>query len=120
VPSIRYISTAERVGADAIIVVGPECGGHPGLDKIGSIVQAAQAPQVTELPVIAAGGFGSGRQLVAALAMGNEAILMGSRMLVSEELWISEEHKRQVVAGKGYESVVIKSLLGDDHRVLNS
>jgi len=120
IPSVRYLHTAERVGADAVIVVGAECGGHPGVDQVGTIVQAAHAPQVSSLPVVAAGGFGTGRQLVAALAMGNDAILMGSRMLVSEELWIHEDYKRKVVEGRGYESVVVKKLLRDHHRVLHN
>ena len=118
VPAIKYLGTAERVGADAVTVVGQECGGHPGIFMIGSMVQAAQAPFETRLPTIAAGGFATGRQLVAALAMGNGAMLMGSRMLVAEELWISAKFKEFVVASDGTEGVVAKKILRDNHRIL--
>lgn len=120
VPALAYVDTAQRVGADAVIVVGAECGGHPGIYQIGSMVQSAQAPRATRLPTVAAGGFGTGRQLVSALAMGNGAMLMGSRMLVSRELWIHEDYKQRVVEGKGTESVVVKKLLRDHHRVLDN
>lgn len=120
VPAVKYVATAERVGADAVIVVGAECGGHPGTFLIGSIVQAARAPEVTALPVVAAGGFGTGRQLVAALAMGAGAVLMGSRMMVAEELWVHDDYKRRVAAGDGTESKVVKQILRDHHRVLDN
>ncbi|APO70695.1 2-nitropropane dioxygenase protein (plasmid) [Rhizobium gallicum] len=120
IPALRYIATAERVGADAVIVVGQECGGHPGIYMIGSIVQAALAPFETRLPTIAAGGFATGRQLVAALAMGNGAILMGSRMMVAEELWINQKFKEFVVSADGTESVVAKKAFRDNHRILDN
>lgn len=120
VPAVRYIHTAVRVGVDAVIVVGQECGGHPGTFMIGSMVQAAQAPRATDLPTIAAGGFATGRQLVGALAMGNAAMLMGSRMMVAEELWISRKFKEFVVASDGTEGAVIKKIFRDNHRVLRN
>jgi nitronate monooxygenase len=120
VPAIRYVPSAVRAGADAVIVVGAECGGHPGIYLIGSMVQAAQAPEVAGIPVVAAGGFGTGRQLTAALALGCGAVLMGSRMMVAEELWVHEDYKLRVVAGDGTESTIVKQLLRDHHRVLDN
>lgn len=120
VPAVRYVPTAVRAGADAVIIVGAECGGHPGIYQIGSMVQATRAPEIAGIPVIAAGGFGAGRQLVAALSMGCDAILMGSRMLVSSDLWIHDDYKRRVTAGDGTESKIVKKLLGDHHRVLDN
>ncbi|MBD0416745.1 NAD(P)H-dependent flavin oxidoreductase [Oryzicola mucosus] len=120
VPAVRYVPTAVRIGADAVIVVGADCGGHPGVYQISSIVQATRAPEIASIPVVAAGGFGTGRQLVAALSMGCGAMLMGSRMMVAEELWVHEDYKRRVVAGDGTESQVVKKLLRDHHRVLDN
>ncbi|SFC26711.1 NAD(P)H-dependent flavin oxidoreductase [Tropicimonas isoalkanivorans] len=120
VPAIRYVATAERVGADAVIVVGQECGGHPGVYMIGSMVQAAQAPRATALPTIVAGGFATGRQLVSALAMGNAAMLMGSRMMVAEELWIDRKIKDFAVRSDGSEGMVVKKIFRDNHRVLGN
>jgi NADH:quinone reductase (non-electrogenic) len=120
VPAVRYAHTAARMGVDAVIVVGNECGGHPGIYQIGSIVQAAQAPREIGLPVVIGGGIGTGRQLAGVLAMGADAITMGTRMLVAKELWIHCAVKAQVVAGDGTESVVVKTAIRDHHRVLRN
>lgn len=118
VPAVRYAHTAARLGVDAVIVVGNDCGGHPGIYGISSMVQAAQATAELGLPVVIAGGIGTGRQLAATLAMGADAILMGSRMLVAKELAIHDAYKEQVVRGNGTESIIVKTGLQDHHRVL--
>jgi NAD(P)H-dependent flavin oxidoreductase YrpB (nitropropane dioxygenase family) len=117
VPAVRYALTASRLGVDAVIVVGNDCGGHPGIYGIGSIVQAAHAARVIDLPVVIGGGIGTGSQLAAVLAMGADAVLMGTRMLVTEELWIHPNAKQLVVQGDGTESVVVKKSIRDHHRV---
>lgn len=119
-PGVRYALTAQRMGVDAAIVVGYECGGHPGTRMIGTMVQAAHAPQALDIPVVIAGGIGTGRQLVAALAMGADAVLMGTRMLVADEVWVHADHKKRLAAADGTESVIIKTLLRDNHRVLDN
>src|SRR5581483_8307514 len=58
VPAVRYAMTAQRLGVDAVIIVGAECGGHPGVYQIGSMVQAAHAAQVLDIPVVIGGGIG--------------------------------------------------------------
>lgn len=118
VPAVRYAHTAARLGVDGVIVVGNDCGGHPGIYGISSMVQAAQATAELSLPIVIAGGIGTGRQLAACLAMGADAILMGSRMLVAKELAIHDAYKEQVVRGDGTESIVVKTGLRDHHRVL--
>jgi NAD(P)H-dependent flavin oxidoreductase YrpB (nitropropane dioxygenase family) len=120
VPAVRYAHTAVRMGVDAVIVVGNECGGHPGIYQIGTIVQAAQAPAEISLPVVIGGGIGTGRQLAAVLAMGADAVIMGTRMMVAEELWIHPDVKARVVAGDGTESVVVKTAIRDHHRVFRN
>ena len=120
VPAVRYALSAVRLGVDAVIVVGNDCGGHPGIYGIGSIVQAAHAAQVIDLPIVIGGGIGTGRQLAAVLAMGADAVLMGTRMLVTEELWIHPATKDLVVNGDGTESVVVKKALRDHHRVFRN
>lgn len=120
IPAVKYAKTAERVGADAVIIVGNECGGHPGVFQIGSIVQGAHGPSVLNVPCIIGGGIGTGRQLVGTLAMGADAIIMGTRMLVAEELWIHRDYKELVARMDGTESVVVKKAIRDHHRVLNN
>lgn len=117
VPAVRYAVSAARLGVDAVIVVGNDCGGHPGIYGISSMVQAAHAARAIDLPVVIGGGIGAGSQLAAVLAMGADAVLLGTRLLVTEELWIHREVKRRVVAGDGTESVIVKKSLRDHHRV---
>ena len=117
VPAVRYAKSAVKLGVEAVIVVGNDCGGHPGIYGIGSIVQAAHAAQVLDVPIVIGGGIGTGRQLAAVLAMGGDAVLMGTRMLVTEELWIHPAAKDLVVQGDGTESVIVKKALRDHHRV---
>lgn len=117
VPAVRYAISASRLDVDALIVVGNECGGHPGVYQIGTMVQAAQAPSAVAKPVVVGGGIGTGRQVAAALAMGAEGVILGTRMLVAEELWIDRRYKDFVAAADGTESVVVKKALRDHHRV---
>ncbi|QJP08674.1 NAD(P)H-dependent flavin oxidoreductase [Pseudomonas multiresinivorans] len=120
VPAVRYARSAARLGVDAVIVVGNDCGGHPGTYGISSMVQAAHAPKEVSIPVVIGGGIGAGRQLAATLMMGADAILMGSRMLVAEELWIHRQYKERLVQSDGTESIIVKTGLRQHHRVLNN
>ena len=117
VPAVRYALSASKLGVDAVIIVGNDCGGHPGLYGIGSIVQAAHAAQAIDLPIVIGGGIGTGSQLAAVLAMGADSVLLGTRMLVTEELWIHPNAKDLVIRGDGTESVVVKKSIRDHHRV---
>ncbi|MEE1868357.1 NAD(P)H-dependent flavin oxidoreductase [Pseudomonas auratipiscis] len=120
VAAARYARSAARLGVDAVIVVGNDCGGHPGVYGISSMVQAAQVPNEVSVPVVIGGGIGTGRQLAATLTMGADAVLMGSRMLVAEELWIHRNYKDLLVRSDGTESVIVKTGLRDHHRVYNN
>lgn len=83
--SVDHALAAEERGADAITVEGYECAGHPGMNRIGSLVLIQRAVQEVKIPVIAGGGFVDGKGLIAALALGAEAILMGTRFFVTRE-----------------------------------
>jgi len=82
---VRDIRTAERVGADAVTILGFEAAGHPGLEDVASLVRIPIAVDAVNIPVIAAGGIGDARGFVAALALGAEGVLMGTRFLASKE-----------------------------------
>jgi NADH:quinone reductase (non-electrogenic) len=120
VPAVKYAFTAERLGVDAVIIVGAECGGHPGIYQIGSMVQAAHGPAALKLPVVIGGGIGTGRQIAATLAMGADGVVLGSRMLVAEEMWINRSYKEMVAAADGTESVIVKKSIRDHHRVYHN
>lgn len=120
VPAVTYAHTAARLGVDAVIVIGNDCGGHPGVYGIGTMVQTADAAQQIALPLVVGGGVGHGSQLAGALAMGADAVILGTRLLVAEELWIHRNYKEFLVSSKGIESTVVKKAIRDHHRVLRN
>jgi nitronate monooxygenase len=96
--AVRHAVKAERIGADAISIDGFECAGHPGEDDVpGLILIPAAADRVT-IPMIASGGFGDARGLVAALALGADGINMGTRFMCTVESPIHQRIKERIVA----------------------
>jgi nitronate monooxygenase len=84
-PGVKFARTVQRLGCDAVCVVGHECGGHPGMDEVSTLVMVPATVDAVDIPVVAAGGFADGRGLVAALALGAEAVLMGTRFMATQE-----------------------------------
>lgn len=97
VPAVRYAVKAASIGVDVVAIVGAECGGHPGLDMVGSFVNAAWAESRLNIPFLIGGGVGRGSQIVAALAMGAEGVVIGTRFMVAEEIWAHVDYKRRLV-----------------------
>ena len=95
--AVRHAVKAEKLGVDAISIDGFECAGHPGEDDIPGLVLIPAAADRVTLPLIASGGFADGRGLVAALALGADAINMGTRFMATVEAPIHENVKRQIV-----------------------
>ena len=96
--SVRHALTAQRLGVDAVSIDGFECAGHPGEDDIpGLILIPATADRLT-VPLLASGGFGDGRGLVAALALGADGITMGTRFCATQEAPIHDNVKQAIVA----------------------
>ncbi|HEX8961220.1 MAG TPA: nitronate monooxygenase [Geobacteraceae bacterium] len=100
VPTVRLALKAQEVGVDAVTVVGAECGGHPGMELVGTFVQAAVAARELSIPLIVGGGVGTGAHLVAALALGAEGVIIGTRFLVAEEIWAHRSFKEKIVSAR--------------------
>jgi nitronate monooxygenase len=96
--AVRHALSAERMGADCISIDGFECAGHPGEDDIPGLVLIPAAADKVKIPMIASGGFGDGRGLAAALALGADGINMGTRFCVTKEAPIHENVKQFIVA----------------------
>lgn len=115
----RQAIKAEQCGADAVMVVGQEGGGHLGRDDIGTSVLIPQVVDSVNIPVIASGGFGDGRGLMAALVLGAEGIEMGTRFIaVKECVHAHELYKNALVSGTENDTVVIKRSIGAPARVI--
>jgi len=95
--SVRHARSAERLGVDAISIDGFECAGHPGEDDIPGLILIPAAADKVKIPMIASGGFGDGRGLVAALALGADGINMGTRFCATKEAPIHPRIKRFLV-----------------------
>ena len=96
--SVRHALSAQRMGVDVISIDGFECAGHPGEDDIAGLILIPACVDKIDIPVIASGGFGDGRGLVAALALGAEGINMGTRFCATKEAPIHENCKQALVA----------------------
>jgi NADH:quinone reductase (non-electrogenic) len=115
----RQAIKAEELGADAVMVVGQEGGGHLGRDDVGTMVLVPQVVDAVSIPVIASGGIGDGRGLMAALSLGAEGIEMGTRFIATKEcVHANELYKKSLVEGNESGTVVIKKTLGTPARVL--
>ncbi len=95
--AVRHALSAERMGADAISIDGFECAGHPGEDDIPGLILIPAAADKVTVPMIASGGFGDGRGLAAALALGADGINMGTRFCATQEAGIHENVKQKIV-----------------------
>ena len=119
VSTVRHaVSAARKLDIDAITIVGAECGGHPGLELVSSLVQAVVGPDQIEIPVVIGGGIGHGRQIAAVLGMGAEAVLVGTRVLVAEEVWSHPEVKKQVVNAGAADSTLVMASFRNTSRVM--
>ncbi len=83
--TIRHIQKAEEVGADAVVVSGTEGGGHSGFNQITTMCLVPQAVNSVSIPVIAGGGIVNAQGFMGALALGAEAIYMGTRFMATKE-----------------------------------
>ncbi len=91
--SVRHALKAQAVGVSAVTIDGFECAGHPGEDDIPSLVLLPQAVEALNVPVAGCGGFSDGKSLVAALALGGEAIVMGTRFMATKEAGVHQNVK---------------------------
>ncbi|MCR8849213.1 nitronate monooxygenase family protein [Rossellomorea sp. SC111] len=121
VASKRQAMKAEELGADAVMVVGQEGGGHLGKDDIGTFVLIPRVEDAVSIPVIASGGIGDGRGLMAALSFGAEGVEMGTRFIATKEcVHASDVYKRALIEGDESGTVVIKRSLGAPARAISN
>lgn len=116
-PSTRHALSAEKSGADAVSCVGFECAGHPGADNIGTMVLVREASQKCKVPIIAGGGIVDGYGLAAALSLGAEGIIMGTRFLATEEAPISAQHKQWILNATERDTLIIQQSIKNQARV---
>ena len=97
VSSSKFARKAEEAGCDAVVAEGFEAGGHNGREETTTMVLIPAVVEAVKIPVIAAGGIATGRQMLAAMVMGAEGVQMGSAFVASEEASSHIEFKKAVI-----------------------
>ena len=116
----RDIRTAERVGVDAVAILGIEAAGLPGMEDVTSMVRIPVATDAVKIPVIAAGGIADARGFVAALALGAEGVLMGTRFLASKECPIHSKIKERLLELQETDTMMIMRSIRNPERVIRT
>lgn len=106
VSSSKFARKAEEAGCDAIVAEGFEAGGHNGREETTSMVLIPAVAAAVKIPVIAAGGIATGRQMLAAMVMGAEGVQMGSRFVASEEASSHHSFKQAVINAQEGDTVL--------------
>ena len=107
VASVEHAKKAEAAGVDALVVDGAEAGGHPPPNQVGTIVLVRRVVRATKLPVVASGGVADGAGIAALLALGAEAVQLGTRFIATPEASVHDNYKRAVLAADVQDSCLV-------------
>ncbi|HEX4958696.1 MAG TPA: nitronate monooxygenase [Lacibacter sp.] len=111
VSSSRFAQKAEEAGCDAVVAEGFEAGGHNGREETTTMVLIPAVKKAVQIPVIAAGGIATGRQMLAAMVLGAEGVQIGTRYVASEEASSHINFKNLVINSKeGDTKLMLKQL----------
>jgi len=112
VPSVKFGLKAESAGCDAVVGEGVEAGGHNGFDEISTMTLIPQLVDVLNIPVIAAGGIGDGRGILAALSLGADGVQIGTRFAATEESSAHPNYKQRIVEAVDNDTVLALKKIG--------
>ena len=111
ISSSKFARKSEEAGCDAIVAEGFEAGGHNGREETTTMVLIPAVVSAVKIPVIAAGGIATGKQMLAAMVMGAEGVQMGSRFVASEEASSHINFKNAVInSNEGDTILTLKQL----------
>lgn len=116
--SVRHAIKAQKIGCDAVSIDGFECAGHPGEDDVTSLILIPLTADALTIPFVASGGFGDGRGLAGALALGADGINMGTRFVATKEAPVHGNVKQALVDHDELNTRLIMRTLRNSERVL--
>lgn len=119
-PNAHVARRMREKGVDVISIAGFEVAGHPSLDGIGTFVIANKVATECDCPVLAAGGVADGKGLAAALALGADGVVMGTRFVATTECPISENHKNWILEHGEKDTVIVQKSIHNAIRVSNN
>jgi NAD(P)H-dependent flavin oxidoreductase YrpB (nitropropane dioxygenase family) len=118
--SIRHALSAQKVGVDAVTMLGFGSGGHVGMDNVSNFILIPQAVRRLNIPVIVGGGIADGRGLLGALAMGAEAVLLGTAFFATEESPVHRNIKDKIVDARETDTSLIMSSIKNPMRCVHN
>ena len=95
--SVKFARKSEEAGCDAVVAEGFEAGGHNGREETTTMVLIPMVREKIKIPLIAAGGIATGRQMLAAMALGADGVQIGSRFAASEESSVHVNFKKKII-----------------------
>jgi len=107
VASVEHAKKAEAAGVDALVVDGAEAGGHPPPSNVSTLVLVRRVVRATRLPVVASGGVADGAGIAALLALGAEAVQLGTRFIATPEASVHENYKQAVLAADVHDTCLV-------------
>lgn len=119
VSSSKFAKKCEEAGVDAVVAEGFEAGGHNGREETTTMTLIPQVRQSLEIPLIAAGGIGSGNGMLAAFALGAEGVQMGTRFALTQESSASDEFKNLCIGLKEGDTVLSLKKLSPTRLIKN-
>ena len=118
--SVKHALTAQRLGVDAVTMVGFGSGGHIGNDNVASFILIPKAVASLDIPVIAGGGICNGKGFLGALAMGAEAVLMGTAFMISRECKIHQNIKDRLIETKETDTALLLTTIMNPIRCMKN
>jgi enoyl-[acyl-carrier protein] reductase II len=107
VASVEHALKAQDAGVDALVVDGAEAGGHPPPSEVGTLVLVRRVVKAVKLPVVASGGIADGAGIAAMLALGADAVQLGTRFIATPEASVHENYKQAVLKADVHETALV-------------
>jgi NAD(P)H-dependent flavin oxidoreductase YrpB (nitropropane dioxygenase family) len=120
VGAVRHAVHAEKVGYDGIYAAGIEEGGHPLNDDVTTMVLTPRITESVKIPVVTVGGISDGRSVAAALTLGADGVMMGSRFIATKECQVHDNIKKELVKRQEFDTTIFGQSIGLQGRALMS
>ncbi len=120
VTSVKHALSAQRIGVDAVGVVGVENGGAVGMDNVTTMVLVPAVVDALNIPVLAGGGLADARGFLAALALGAEGVIVGTRFMATRECPAHQSFKDWMVRARETDTVLVERSIRTTHRCLRN
>jgi len=120
VTTVRHALSAEQAGADIVGIIGSEQGGAVGMDEVTTMVIIPAAVNALKVPVVAGGGIGDARGFVAALALGAEGVIIGTRFMATKECPVHPKFKEWMLRARENDTVILERSIRMTHRALKN